>query len=298
MIAQAALLALTLIGAPIQIEKPVIELWPEGLPEDAKPIAPARIAELEAKQTEERISYVATPTLTIYAAAPETANGCCVVVCPGGGYNILAWPKEGLELAEWFNSLGVTAAVLKYRVPRRDPERPHWEPLQDAQRAIRVVRKNASRWGVDPRRIGVLGFSAGGHLTFMAGTHFDEKTYDPVDAADELSARPDFICPIYAAYLGEDYRDDSATIGSLVEITERTPPTFMAVTLDDKYRGVQAGLLLAEYKKAGVPAEAHIYSVGGHGYGIRPSELPVSTWHLRLKEWMRASGLLEKSARD
>ncbi len=294
----AALLALTLIGAPIQVEKPVIELWPEGLPKDAKPIAPERIAELEAKQTEERISYVATPSLTIYAADPETANGCCVVVCPGGGYNILAWPKEGLELAEWFNSLGVTAAVLKYRVPRRDPERPHWEPLQDAQRAIRVVRKNASRWGVDPRRIGVLGFSAGGHLTFMAGTHFDEKTYDPVDAADELSARPDFLCPIYAAYLGEDYRDDSATIGSLVEITERTPPTFMAVTLDDKYRGVQAGLLLAEYKRVGVPAEAHIYAVGGHGYGIRPSELPVSTWHLRLKEWMRASGLLEKRARD
>jgi acetyl esterase/lipase len=128
----------------------------------------------------------------------------------------------------------------------------------------------------------------------MTGTHFDESTYARVDAADDLSARPDFICPIYAAYLGNDYKDDRAEIGSLVNITRDTPPTFMAVTLDDKYRGVQAGLLLARFKKAGVPAEAHIYAVGGHGYGIRPSENPASTWHHRLREWMQASGLLAR----
>jgi len=294
----AVLLALTFAVAPLIGDKPVLELWPQGLPADAKPVAPERIAELEAKQDGEHLTYVATPSLSIYRADPETANGCCVVVCPGGGYNVLAWRKEGLELAEWFNSIGVTAVVLKYRVPRRDPERPHQEPLQDVQRAVRLVRHNAESWGVDPTRIGVLGFSAGGHLTFMAGTHFDEKTYEPVDAADELSARPDFLCPIYAAYLGEDYRDDVAELGSLVRITERTPPTFMAVTLDDKCRGAQAGLLLAEYQRSGVPAEAHVYSVGGHGYGIRPSDRPVATWHLRLADWMRVSGLLEKRERD
>ncbi len=286
-------MALTVADSAIAEEKPVIQLWPSGLPKDAKPLSAEQIAQLEAKQTPEHITYVETPTLTLYRAPADSANGCGIVVCPGGGYNILAWPKEGLELAEWFNSFGVTAAVLKYRVPRRDPQRPHWEPLQDAQRAIRVMRKNASKWGVDPHRIGILGFSAGGHLTVMAGTHFDESTYDRVDDADDLSARPDFMCPIYAAYLGNDYKDNVAEIGSLVKITKETPPTFMAVSFDDSYRGVQAGLLLAKFKEAGVPAEAHIYSVGGHGYGIRPSANPVSTWHHRLKDWMKVSGLLE-----
>ena len=282
-------------------DKPVITLWPTGLPQDANPIDATRVKELKAKQTVERISYVDQPSLTVYRAAADTsngdgANGCGIVVCPGGGYNILAWPKEGLELAEWFNSIGVTAAVLKYRVPRRDPQRPHWEPLQDAQRAIRIMRKNAADWGVDPDRIGIMGFSAGGHLAMMAGTHYDERTYGRVDDADDVSARPDFMCPIYAAYLGNDYQDKQAEIGSLVKITKETPPTFMAVTLDDSYRGVQAGLLLGQFKKVGVPAEAHIYSVGGHGYGIRPSPNPVSTWHLRLQDWMRVSGLLKSAS--
>ncbi len=297
----ALTLCITLITAintsAIGAENPLIPLWPQGLPKDAQPIDSARIDELNAKQTDERITYVDEPTLTLYRAPAEKANGCGIVVCPGGGYNILAWPKEGLEVAEWFNSVGVTAVVLRYRVPRRDPLRPHWEPLQDAQRAIRIMRKNAADWGVDPQRIGILGFSAGGHLAMMAGTHYDERTYDRVDDADDLSARPDFMCPIYAAYLGNEYKDDRAEIGSLVEITKHTPPTFMAVTLDDKFRGVQAGLLLAKFKKAGVPAEAHIYSMGGHGYGIRPSEKPVSTWHLRLYEWMRVSGLIVKQTK-
>ncbi len=288
------ILALAMASVSSAADKPVIKLWPQGLPKDAKPIASDRIAELEAKQSKERITYVSEPTLTIYQADTTIANGCGIVICPGGGYNILAWPKEGLELAEWFNTFGVTAAVLKYRVPRRDLKRPHWEPLQDVQRAVRLMRHNAAPWQVDPNRIGVLGFSAGGHLTFMVGTHFDEETYDAVDDADQLSARPDFMCPIYAAYLGNNYKDNVAEIGSLVKITKQTPPTFMAVALDDTYRGVQAGLILAKFKKAGVPAEAHIYSVGGHGYGIRPSDQPVSTWHLRLKDWMQASGLLAK----
>lgn len=279
-------------------DRPVVKLWPNGLPEDARPLAADQVKKLEGQQTEERITYVAEPTLTIYQAPPELANGCGVVICPGGAYNILAWPKEGLEVAEWFNSIGVTAAVLKYRVPRRDPERPHWEPLQDAQRAIRLARQHADQWHIDPDRIGILGFSAGGHLTLMAGTHFDEATYDRVDAADDLSARPDFICPIYCAYLGNNYRDDLAEIGSLVRITAETPPAFMAVTMDDKFRGVQAGLLLAQFKESGVSAEAHIYSEGGHGYGIRASGDNVSTWHHRLGEWMKSSSLLDPSSSE
>jgi acetyl esterase/lipase len=272
-----------------QDEKPVIKLWPEGLPEGSKQYSAEAAKELRAKTTPERIAFVDDPTLTVYRAPEEKANGAAVVVCPGGGYHILAWPKEGLEIAEWFNSFGVTAAVLEYRVPRRDPDQPHVEPLQDAQRAIRVVRHRAKDWKVDPARIGILGFSAGGHLTVMAGLHWGRKTYGKVDEADELSCRPDFVIPIYAAYLGS--KDDETRLDPLVKVTAETPPMFLAVTWDDKWRGLHSALLFAELKKAGVPAELHIYSKGGHGYGIRPSDNPVCTWHRRCEEWMKASGL-------
>lgn len=274
-------------------EHPELAIWPKGLPSDAKPVSLERIKELEANQTEERISWVETPSLTLYRAPKDKANGCGVVICPGGGYNILAWPKEGLEVAEYFNSIGVTAAVLKYRVPRRDPDRPHHEPLQDAQRAIRLMRNNAKDWGVDPNRVGILGFSAGGHLTVMAGTHWDRPAYPRVDEADDLSCRPDFMCPIYCAYLGNNYNDKVAELGSLVRLTKETPPTFLAVTWDDSMRGAQSAMLFAELRKLKVPAEVHVYSKGGHGYGIRKSGNPVCTWHHRLGDWLNASGFLK-----
>lgn len=272
-----------------------LALWPQGLPAGARTFAPEEVARLEKATTAERIAYVGAPSLTLYPAPKDKANGCAVVICPGGGYNILAWAKEGVEIAAWLNSLGVTAAVLKYRVPRRDKDTPHTEPLQDAQRAIRLVRKHAKAWNVDPHRIGLLGFSAGGHLTIMAGTHWDTPAYAPVDDADRLPSRPDFLIPIYAAYLGDT--DDPTTLSPLVRITARTPPTFLAVTHDDKLRGLHAALLFVELKKAGVPAELHIYSKGGHGYGIRPSANPVSTWHDRCAEWMRVTNLLEPVGR-
>lgn len=273
-------------------ERPTIALWPDGLPEGSQALDPKRIEALKTKQTSERITYVEQPSITLYRAPIEKANGCAIVICPGGGYNILAWQKEGIEITEWFNSIGVTAVLLKYRVPRRDPNEPHLEPLQDAQRAIRLVRKYANDWDVDTQRVGILGFSAGGHLTLMAGTHWDERSYERVDDTDDLSCRPDFMCPIYAAYLGEGYKDNFAALGTLVKVTVKTPPTFLAVTQDDKMRGAQAALLFVELTKLEVPAEIHVYTKGGHGYGIRASENPVSTWHHRLAEWMRARGLL------
>lgn len=272
----------------------IIPLWPRGLPADALPVAPERVKSLQAKQTPDRVTYVETPSLTLYRAPADQVNGCGVVICPGGGYNMLAWQKEGVELAQWFNSLGVTAVVLKYRVPRRDPDNIHWEPLQDAQRAIRLVRHHAGEWQIDPHRIGVLGFSAGGHLTAMTGMHWAKRSYPRVDAIDDLSCRPDFICPIYAAYLADGYQDDVAELGSLVKVTAQTPPTFLAVTQDDKMRGAQSALLFVELKKAGVPAELHVYTQGGHGYGIRASDRPVTTWHHRLGEWLRSQGFLKR----
>lgn len=270
----------------------VISLWPQGLPADAKPVDTQRIQTLQRKQTEERIFYVAEPTLTLYRPEKGKANGCGMIVCPGGGYNILAWPKEGVEVARWLNTLGVTVGVLQYRVPRRDPKRPHHEPLQDGQRAIRLMRHHAEKWGVDPQRVGVLGFSAGGHLTVMTGVQWDNPAYPAKDEIDQQNCRPNFLCPIYAAYLGPEYNDRIAELGPLVRVTPKTPPMFMAVTWDDSMRGAQAALLLAELKKAKVSAELHVYAKGGHGYGIRPSDHPVSSWHQRCGEWLQASGWL------
>jgi len=273
-----------------------IEIWPTGLPAGSVQLDPAKVKVLKEKEKVDprgHVLYCDTPTLTVYQADPKIATGCGVVICPGGGYNVLAWQHEGVQLAEWFNSIGVTAFILKYRVPRRIPSKIHWEPMQDVQRAIRVVRRDAAKYKIAPSRIGVLGFSAGGHLAVMAGVQYDTQCYEQVDEADALSARPDFICPIYAAYLGDGYSDAKAELGSLVKVTAQTPPAFMAVTWDDKFRGAQSALLFAKLKEYGVPAEFHGYSQGGHGYGIRESELPVSKWHHQLESWLKVSGFLE-----
>ena len=270
-----------------------IEIWPTGLPADATKLDEQQVADLKAKQHPRgHVLYVDKPTLTVYEAPEDKRNGCAVVICPGGGYHVLAWQHEGIELAEWFNSIGVTAFILKYRVPRRHPEKIHWEPMQDVQRAIRVVRHNAEEYNIDPKRIGTLGFSAGGHLTVMSGVQYETKSYDPVDAADKQSCRPDFMCPIYAAYLGENYRDNKAELGPLVTVTKDTPPTFMAVTADDSMRGAQAALLFARLNENKVPAEVHVYSKGGHGYGIRDNKLPVNQWHHQLEAWLKLHSFL------
>lgn len=275
------------------VERLELKLWPGKAPGETGDIGPERELPDRGGKPVVRLTDVSEPTITVFQPPKEKANGCCVVVCPGGGYHILAWDLEGTEVAQWLNSIGVTGVVLKYRVPRRDEESPHAAPLQDAQRAIRLVRKNAEDWGIDPSRVGVLGFSAGGHLTVMAGTQWDQATYEKVDEADRLSCRPDFLIPIYAAYLGD--KKDDTKLSSALRISKETPPTFMTVTLDDKMRGLHAGLLLAELKKAGVAAEAHIFVKGGHGYGLRPSDDAVSGWPKLCEQWLKSQGLLSPS---
>ncbi len=273
-----------------------VVLWPQGLPAGAKPLAPEQIAKLKAAPVDpERIGLVESPTLVVYRADTQVANGCAMVVCPGGAYTRLAWVKEGVEVAQYLNSKGITVGVLKYRVPRREPELPHREPLQDAQRAMRWMRANATDLKIDTARVGMLGFSAGGHLTVMTAVQQKEPTYPASDAIDQQSCRPDFICPIYAAYLGEKYNDNNeVAIGSSVKITRDFPPVFLSVTADDAYRGVQAASLFIELKKAEVPAELHVYQRGGHGYGIRPGGHPVDSWHLRLTDWLNDRGYLSQ----
>ena len=284
------LLLVISFATPLTAQAPAeVKLWPDGLPPGAVELSLERIDQLRKQDTADRVHYVGDPTITVLR--PANANGCAVVIFPGGGYNILAWPKEGIEIGQWFSSIGVTAGVVKYRVPRRHPEHPHFEPLQDAQRAIRWMRHHAADLKIDAQRLGVLGFSAGGHLTIMAGVHGDDPSYEPRDVIDRQSCRPDFMCPIYAAYLGNGYNDDVAELGSLVRITAKIPPTFLSVTADDRMRGAQSALLFVELQKAGVPAELHVFGKGGHGYGIRGSK-PASKWHLALQAWLRDQGLL------
>jgi acetyl esterase/lipase len=272
-----------------------MKVWPGAVPGEADFKPPAANPKAKAPKDDGtiRVALVTEPTITLFRAPAGKANGTAVLVCPGGAYNILAFNKEGTEIAEWLNSIGVTAAVLKYRVPRRSNETPHAAPLQDAQRGLRLMRQHAAEWGINPKSVGILGFSAGGHLTVMAGTHWGETTYPKQDAADELSCRPDFLIPIYPAYLGDERTP--GPLSPLVRVTKETPPTFCAVTSDDALRGMNAALLYVELKKAGVPAELHVYTRGGHGYGMRPSENPVHTWPQRCEEWMGAMGLLAKT---
>lgn len=272
-----------------------IKIWPGKVPGEESFVLPEPDPKAKAPKDDGvlRIATVTDPTLTLFRAPADKANGTAVLICPGGGYNILAFDKEGTEIAEWLNSLGVTAAVLKYRVPRRDKDMPHAAPLQDAQRGLRLMRQNAKEWGINAHTIGILGFSAGGNLTVMAGTHWDETTYPKQDAADDLSCRPDFLIPIYPAYLADEKTPGS--LNPLVRVTKETPPTFIAVTHDDQLRGMNAALFYVELKRAGVPAELHIYTKGGHGYGLRPSENPVHTWPQRCEEWLRAMDLLKKN---
>jgi acetyl esterase/lipase len=247
------------------------------------------------------------PTLTLYLPPPDKANGTAVVVCPGGGYGGLAVDHEGRQPAEWLNKQGIAAFVLKYRVaPYRHPT-----PLQDAQRALRTVRARAREWNVDPHRIGIWGFSAGGHLASTAGTHFDDGKPDAEDPVDRAGCRPDFLILCYPVItmvgptthmgsrnnlLGKDA--DPALAESLSndrQVTPQTPPTFLFHT--DADRGVvpeNSVLFYLALRKAHVLAELHVYEKGNHGVGLAPNDPVLSTWTDRLHDWLGGRGLLKK----
>lgn len=235
-----------------------------------------------------RLGHVSKPTLTVFRPAPAQDTGAAVVVCPGGGYNILAYNLEGTEVCAWLNSIGVTGVLLKYRVPGRLTEK-YLAPLQDAQRALSLVRFHAKAWGIDAHRVGMLGFSAGGHLTAAASTHFDTRAYAAVDEADQASCRPDFTILIYPAYLTTD---DLTKLAPEIKVTSQTPPAFITQTQDDTVHVENAYFYSLALKHAKVAAELHIYPTGGHGYGLRPSDNAVSHWPQRAAEWLAAGGWL------
>jgi len=274
-------------------EKKTLRVWPGKAPNEPAGIESRKAKTETGKDGVIRIRYVDKPELVHFPAPRDKATGTCMVICPGGGYNILAWNKEGTEIAEWLNSIGVEAVVLKYRVPRRDGKKPHLLPLQDLHRSIRIVRSKAAEWKIDPKRLGVMGFSAGGHLSAMSSAFYVGQGYKPVDAIDKLDPRPSFVALIYPAYLG-NARTDPEKLDPLIQVSPSTPPTFIAITHDDGDRALFAALYYARLRQNRVPAELHIYSKGGHGYGLRTSKNPVSTWPARLEDWLRSSGWLKK----
>jgi acetyl esterase/lipase len=294
----AILLATAIAAAPSSaqsVSKP-IPIWPGTAPGEKGDIGVEHDTspQKDGKPADGiiRIGNVSVPTLTVYSPPADKANGTAVIVCPGGGYAILAYDLEGSEVCQRLNRAGVTAILLKYRVPVRAGLPRYGPPLQDAQRAIGLTRQNATQWHINPNRIGILGFSAGGHLSAAASTNFDSRTYPVVDAADQLSCRPDFTVLIYPAYLTQDA--DRTKLAPEIKVTAQTPPAFMAMTIDDPVHVENIFAYGLALKAAGVPFEMHAYPKGGHGYGLRPSENEVVKWPDRLESWMEGRGLLKK----
>ncbi len=296
---------LALACAPGAVSQPltrgqVIPLWPEGVPGAIPNAAPEATAD-------GRVTNVQVPTLTAYPASGVIATGAAAVICPGGGYQRLAIEKEANAVAAWLNAIGVSGFVLKYRLEEYGQP----APLRDVLRAVRLVRANASAWQVDPARIGVVGFSAGGHLASSAATLFDAAEGRTGAGLDRVSARPDFAVLVYpvitmtAPFAHAGSRTNllgPSPPPALVErwstetqVTSRTPPTFIVHGADDESVPAENSLMFfAALRRAGVPAELHIYEHGPHGFGLAPDLGPTSGWIQRCAEWMTARGLLAR----
>jgi acetyl esterase/lipase len=281
-------------------------IWPGAAPDALQVPGPetAKVSDkLLAGKPVTAVTNVTRPTMTVYA--PKGKNtGAAVVVFPGGGFQILAMDLEGTEACDWLTSRGITCVLLKYRVPSAPYEwqcdcRPHnfalsVPSLEDAQRTMRLVRSHAAQWHIDPHKVGVLGFSAGGFLAAEISTNFARRLYAPVDAADRESARPDFAMPIYPGHLATD--DDK--FNANVPVSRDTPPTFLVQAEDDYVDGVNQSLAYyIALKNAKVPAEMHLYAHGGHAFGLRPTADPITRWPALAETWLRTIGMIPAAGR-
>ncbi|HZZ38050.1 MAG TPA: alpha/beta hydrolase [Acidobacteriaceae bacterium] len=285
-----------------------MQLWPRGVPNpenqpagqgpSAMP-APPSGPEYDTTTSKDnliagrrlvRLGNVTEPTLTLYKAPSAKNTHAAVVVFPGGGYSILAMDLEGTEVCDWLNRIGVNCVLLKYRVPGSGPYPKSAAALQDAQRAMGMVREHAAEWGIDPKKVGVLGFSAGAHLAAAVSTHYEKRLYSKVDAADELSCKPDFAIVIYPGYLAVE--EKGMAFNPDIPVTAETPPTFLLQAEDDPVHVENAIEYFMALKRAGVAAELHVYTKGGHGYGLRPTELPVTHWPAMAGTWLRTIGMI------
>ena len=267
-----------------------VPLWPDSPPDKVGDIDSEKVELPDEEDGIARMRNVSRPTITVRRPEGHEDRTPAVLVCPGGGYHILAFEHEGTEIVQWLNSLGVTGILLKYRVPRRQHGFPkHHHALQDAQRAIRLIRQKADEWGIDPNRIGVLGFSAGGHLSATLCNNYQERIYDHVDDADQKSCRPNFAVLVYPAYLTEPR--DSDNMDPLQHADkmskESTPPTFLTVAQMDRFLRCSLVYLRA-LTEAKVPAELHVYEEGSHGGGMRT--YPFGEWADECARWLKDRG--------
>lgn len=274
---------------------PVLDVWPgdppgktEAAGEEKDTTGPK--GGLVAGKSVIRLGNVSKPTLTVYRPAKDKDTGACVLICPGGAYRILAMDLEGTEVAEWLVKHGVTAVVLKYRVPAQGGEPKHVAALMDAQRALSLIRANARDWGIDPRRVGQLGFSAGGHLTVATATA-SKRMYEPIDAADKLGCKPNFCVVIYPGYLANKQKD---ALAEGIKVTKDTPPMFLAHAKNDPVPYQNSELMAKALKEAGVAHALHLYETGGHGFGLRATKEPATRWPAECEKWMKKSGFLDK----
>jgi len=281
-------------GWPPSSDHLTLNIWPgvaPGEPANMPPEADTTTAKdnLIAGRPLIRLGHVSQPTLTVYKPSGKN-TGAAVMVFPGGGYSILAIDLEGTEVCDWLNSAGVTCLLLKYRVPGTGPYPRSNAALEDAQRAMGIARQHAAEWGFDPTHLGVLGFSAGGHLSAAISNHYEKRLYEPIDDADKLSCRPDFSVVVYPGYLALADQDYAANPD--IAPTANTPPTFIVQAEDDPVHVENAVVYFMQLKKANVPAELHVYSEGGHGYGLRPTALPVTGWPKLVETWLRTIKVL------
>ncbi len=277
-----------------------IPLWPGTVP-DARVQPPLKLAEFVTniptdggKHQVVVCNNVTRPTITVYSPR-GTNTGVAMVVCPGGGYQVLAMDIEGTEICDWLNSRGITAVLLKYRVPVTRVGDYGESPLalEDAQRALSLVRFHAAEWHIDAHKIGVIGFSAGGHLVAATSTHFDKRSYRTVDSADKVSCRPDFALAIYPGHLWE--RDNGLKLNPNVPVTTNTPPTFIVMAEDDHVDYFeQAVVYYLGLKQAGVPVEMHLYASGGHAFGLRHPELRLGEWPELAEKWLGSIGMVSR----
>ncbi|AGA30989.1 alpha/beta hydrolase [Singulisphaera acidiphila] len=270
-----------------------LDVWPGPAPGETGSIGEEQAKKKADGTTITNLTNVTKPTITLYRPDASKNSGAAILVCPGGGYRNLAWDHEGEQVARWLNQIGITAALLKYRVPRREgtPEdQPPPQALMDAQRALSLLRSNAADWGIDAKRIGILGFSAGGHLGAWTSTNFDHRGYEPIDAVDRVDCRPDFAALIYS---GGVIKKGASELTPEIRVTSQTPPMFLVHASNDNVSPENSVQLYLALKRAGVPAEMHLYATGGHGFGMRSSEHPSSTWPQRCEDWLRSQGILK-----
>jgi acetyl esterase/lipase len=295
-IAVLSLLLTFVITAAPAFPQTTMPLWP-GTPPGAPNVTAGQQEHDTTKSSDNmiagrrvaRIGSISKPTLTFYPAPAGKNTGASVVVFPGGGYEILAYDLEGTEVCEWLNGIGVSCALVKYRVPNAGPFPKYTQDFADAQRAVRIVRQHATEWQLDPRRVGVLGFSAGGHLVAVLGAHAADTVYPATDEADKRSARPDFTLLIYPGNLHQE--DDPLTLRPEVKPVALTPPSFLIQAEDDPVKVENSLDYYEALKQAKVPAEMHLFANGGHGYGLRATKLPVTHWPDLAAIWLHTLGV-------